>query len=187
MVVDLVKKYKQAVTLSIGDGANDVSMIKTAHIGVGISGQEGMQVIYNIITADYLAKKTGLNGIHISGRACVRLQYCPVSLLGTAFTCSRPLVLLADGQVFTLLFLQELCLHPLPFLVRLLLRILRSGTLCRLLLKRFEKKKKLTSRSELPAPFFFFFTLASHFQSTLSETWLTCSGIALGSLKQELI
>jgi P-type E1-E2 ATPase len=32
------------VTLSIGDGANDVSMIKTAHIGVGISGQEGMQV-----------------------------------------------------------------------------------------------------------------------------------------------
>ena len=46
MVVDLVKKYKQAVTLSIGDGANDVSMIKTAHIGVGISGQEGMQVLF---------------------------------------------------------------------------------------------------------------------------------------------
>lgn len=31
-VVELVKKYKQAVTLAIGDGANDVSMIK------GISG-----------------------------------------------------------------------------------------------------------------------------------------------------
>jgi len=44
MVVDLVKKYKEAVTLAIGDGANDVSMIKTAHIGVGISGQEGLQV-----------------------------------------------------------------------------------------------------------------------------------------------
>lgn len=28
----------------IGDGANDVPMIQTAHIGVGISGQEGMQV-----------------------------------------------------------------------------------------------------------------------------------------------
>ena len=27
-VVELVKKYKQAVTLAIGDGANDVSMIK---------------------------------------------------------------------------------------------------------------------------------------------------------------
>lgn len=27
-----------------GDGANDVSMIQVADIGVGISGQEGMQV-----------------------------------------------------------------------------------------------------------------------------------------------
>ncbi|KAK3538706.1 hypothetical protein QTP86_014156 [Hemibagrus guttatus] len=44
-VVELVKKYKQAVTLAIGDGANDVSMIKAAHIGVGISGQEGMQAV----------------------------------------------------------------------------------------------------------------------------------------------
>lgn len=39
MVVDLVKRNKKAVTLSVGDGANDVSMIKTAHIGVGISGK----------------------------------------------------------------------------------------------------------------------------------------------------
>ena len=29
------------MTLAIGDGANDVSMIKTAHIGVGISGRIG--------------------------------------------------------------------------------------------------------------------------------------------------
>jgi len=36
-VVAIVKKNKKdAVTLSIGDGANDVSMIKEAHIGVGI-------------------------------------------------------------------------------------------------------------------------------------------------------
>ncbi|XP_051828748.1 phospholipid-transporting ATPase FetA-like [Antechinus flavipes] len=44
-MVELVKKYKQVVTLAIGDGANDVSMIKAAHIGVGISGQEGMQAV----------------------------------------------------------------------------------------------------------------------------------------------
>ncbi|CAD6194597.1 unnamed protein product [Caenorhabditis auriculariae] len=49
-VVDLVKRNKKAVTLSIGDGANDVSMIKTAHIGVGISGQEGMQAV---LASDY--------------------------------------------------------------------------------------------------------------------------------------
>ncbi|XP_055329116.1 phospholipid-transporting ATPase ID-like [Paramacrobiotus metropolitanus] len=45
LVVELVKKYKKAITLAIGDGANDVSMIKVAHIGVGISGQEGMQAV----------------------------------------------------------------------------------------------------------------------------------------------
>uniref|UniRef100_A0A7M4FAJ6 Phospholipid-transporting ATPase n=1 Tax=Crocodylus porosus TaxID=8502 RepID=A0A7M4FAJ6_CROPO len=49
-VVELVKKYKKAVTLAIGDGANDVSMIKTAHIGVGISGLEGIQAV---LAADY--------------------------------------------------------------------------------------------------------------------------------------
>lgn len=32
-------------TLSIGDGANDVSMIQMADVGVGISGQEGMQAV----------------------------------------------------------------------------------------------------------------------------------------------
>ncbi|BDA43574.1 Phospholipid-transporting ATPase 3 [Coccomyxa sp. Obi] len=32
-------------TLGIGDGANDVGMIQEAHIGVGISGQEGMQAV----------------------------------------------------------------------------------------------------------------------------------------------
>lgn len=29
LVVELVKNYKRAVTLAIGDGANDVSMIKS--------------------------------------------------------------------------------------------------------------------------------------------------------------
>ena len=40
----IVKEQLKMHTLAIGDGANDVSMIQTAHIGVGISGQEGMQV-----------------------------------------------------------------------------------------------------------------------------------------------
>jgi len=34
-------RYKHITTLSIGDGANDVSMITAAHVGVGISGLEG--------------------------------------------------------------------------------------------------------------------------------------------------
>ncbi|CAH9071311.1 unnamed protein product [Cuscuta europaea] len=44
-VTRLVRKGAQKITLSIGDGANDVSMIQAAHVGVGISGQEGMQAV----------------------------------------------------------------------------------------------------------------------------------------------
>ena len=42
-MVTLVKEHTGAVTLSIGDGANDVAMIQKASVGVGISGQEGLQ------------------------------------------------------------------------------------------------------------------------------------------------
>ena len=34
-------------TLAIGDGANDVPMLQGAHVGAGISGQEGMQAVNN--------------------------------------------------------------------------------------------------------------------------------------------
>lgn len=40
LVVKLVKKNQNAILLAIGDGANDVSMIQAAHVGVGISGVE---------------------------------------------------------------------------------------------------------------------------------------------------
>ncbi|KAG1057500.1 hypothetical protein G6F43_000671 [Rhizopus delemar] len=43
LVVKLVKKYDKSILLAIGDGANDVSMIQAAHVGVGISGVEGLQ------------------------------------------------------------------------------------------------------------------------------------------------
>ena len=40
-VVGLTKKNGNWITLSIGDGANDVPMIMEAHIGVGVRGKEG--------------------------------------------------------------------------------------------------------------------------------------------------
>ncbi|KAG9511068.1 Phospholipid-transporting ATPase 6, partial [Fragariocoptes setiger] len=49
-MVESVKVITNQVTLAIGDGANDVAMIRTAHIGVGISGREGLQAAHS---ADY--------------------------------------------------------------------------------------------------------------------------------------
>ncbi|TFK63348.1 phospholipid-translocating P-type ATPase [Pluteus cervinus] len=45
LVVKLVKDGVGAMTLAIGDGANDVSMIQAAHVGVGIAGEEGLQAV----------------------------------------------------------------------------------------------------------------------------------------------
>lgn len=43
-IVQMVRDAKpEAVTLAIGDGANDVNMISGAHVGVGIKGLEGSQ------------------------------------------------------------------------------------------------------------------------------------------------
>jgi len=44
-VVKLVRQKEKCVCLSIGDGANDVSMIQMANIGVGIIGLEGTQAV----------------------------------------------------------------------------------------------------------------------------------------------
>ena len=49
-VVAMGKERFQKICLAIGDGANDVPMIKEAHIGVGISGHEGMQAV---LASDY--------------------------------------------------------------------------------------------------------------------------------------
>ena len=45
-VVKMMKNYdKDGITLAIGDGGNDVSMIMEAHIGIGIYGEEGMRAV----------------------------------------------------------------------------------------------------------------------------------------------
>lgn len=50
LVVRMVKEGCNAMTLAIGDGANDVSMIQEANIGVGLFGLEGSQAA---MSADY--------------------------------------------------------------------------------------------------------------------------------------
>ena len=50
-VVHLIKHSdEQPITLAIGDGANDCSMIQEAHVGIGVMGKEGRQAVR---TSDY--------------------------------------------------------------------------------------------------------------------------------------
>ncbi|KAL8982295.1 MAG: hypothetical protein Q9177_005316, partial [Variospora cf. flavescens] len=44
------KRVGHAITLAIGDGANDIAMIQEAHVGIGITGKEGLQAAR---TSDY--------------------------------------------------------------------------------------------------------------------------------------
>ncbi|XP_061081829.1 phospholipid-transporting ATPase IH isoform X1 [Conger conger] len=54
-IVKLIKMSKEhPITLAIGDGANDVSMILEAHVGIGIMGKEGRQAARN---SDYAIPK----------------------------------------------------------------------------------------------------------------------------------
>ena len=41
---------ERPITLAIGDGANDCSMIQEAHVGIGVMGKEGRQAVR---TSDY--------------------------------------------------------------------------------------------------------------------------------------
>jgi phospholipid-translocating ATPase len=49
-VVEMVKNGLDVMTLSVGDGANDVAMIQEADVGVGIAGEEGRQAV---MSSDY--------------------------------------------------------------------------------------------------------------------------------------
>lgn len=79
-LVQLVKENVEgAITLAIGDGANDVSMIQSAHVGVGISGQEGLQAAsasdYAIAQFKYLNRLLLVHGAFSYQRSAKLILY----------------------------------------------------------------------------------------------------------------
>ncbi|KAK8846601.1 hypothetical protein IAR55_005687 [Kwoniella newhampshirensis] len=65
-IVHLIKDNLGVMCLAIGDGANDVSMIQAADVGVGISGEEGLQAVnssdYAIAQFRYLKRLLFVHG-----------------------------------------------------------------------------------------------------------------------------
>ncbi|XP_028136313.2 probable phospholipid-transporting ATPase IA isoform X2 [Diabrotica virgifera virgifera] len=78
-VVEYVTKYTKTVTLAIGDGANDVAMIQKAHVGVGISGVEGLQAAcasdYSIAQFRFLLRLLLVHGAWNYSRMCKIILY----------------------------------------------------------------------------------------------------------------
>ncbi|RAH85649.1 haloacid dehalogenase-like hydrolase [Aspergillus japonicus CBS 114.51] len=66
LVKSIRKQVKDSVTLAIGDGANDIAMIQEAHVGIGITGKEGLQAArisdYSIAQFRFLLKLLLVHG-----------------------------------------------------------------------------------------------------------------------------
>ncbi|XP_068137185.1 phospholipid-transporting ATPase IF isoform X3 [Hyperolius riggenbachi] len=79
-VVRLLKiSPEKPITLAIGDGANDVSMIQEAHVGIGIMGKEGRQAVrnsdYAIARFKFLSKLLLVHGHFYYIRIATLVQY----------------------------------------------------------------------------------------------------------------
>ncbi|PKX98708.1 aminophospholipid-translocating P4-type ATPase DRS2 [Aspergillus novofumigatus IBT 16806] len=92
LVVKLVKRHLKSLLLAIGDGANDVSMIQAAHVGVGISGVEGLQAArsadVSIAQFRYLRKLLLVHGAwsyHRISRVILYSFYKNIALYMTQF------------------------------------------------------------------------------------------------------
>lgn len=82
LIVRLIKDGLGVMTLAIGDGANDVSMIQAAHVGVGIAGEEGLQAVnssdYAIAQFRYLKRLLLVHGhwcYHRNGTMIINFFY----------------------------------------------------------------------------------------------------------------
>jgi len=80
-VVTLIQEFTHGeVSLAIGDGANDVAMIQAARVGVGISGNEGLQAAnsadFSIAQFSFLQRLLFVHGAWNYARVSKVLVYC---------------------------------------------------------------------------------------------------------------
>ncbi|CAG8526007.1 11302_t:CDS:2 [Dentiscutata heterogama] len=98
VVRNIRRKLSDIVTLAIGDGANDIAMIQEAHVGIGITGREGLQAArtsdYSIAQFRFLSNLLFVHG---------RWSYIRVSkfILGTFYKCMCFYLTQGIFQLFT--------------------------------------------------------------------------------------
>lgn len=96
------------MTLAIGDGGNDVTMIQEAHVGIGIIGLEGMQAVqaadYAIAQFRFLQQLMFVHG-RWNYRRVSQVHVCEVYLNYAAFSKFVVLPVLVTGH--SVLLLQE--------------------------------------------------------------------------------
>ncbi len=139
-----------------------------AHIGVGISGQEGMQAVlasdYSIAQFRFLERLLLVHGRWSYYRMCKFLRQVSSRLEERGLmTITSIISLIPTYFCLQVLLLQELRLYPVPLLVRLLLRLQRPGKKRKA--KKMLLKKKLNCKrsSKKEAQFWasFFIAIAS--------------------------
>lgn len=92
----LVRLVKQGVsptpvTLAVGDGANDVGMIQEAHVGIGISGKEGLQATnssdFAVAQFSFLKRLLLVHGRWNYRRMCKVLRSVHLNTFITSIQC----------------------------------------------------------------------------------------------------
>ena len=111
-VVSDVKQLKNVRTLAIGDGANDVAMIQSADVGIGIFGNEGRQASMN---ADFAIPKFSMlkRLMFVHGHWCYERAIALVLYFMIKHTS---LGLMAGWYVFYAGFFTVICFDDMLFL-----------------------------------------------------------------------
>ncbi|CAD8047447.1 unnamed protein product [Paramecium sonneborni] len=96
LVTECIKKYTNKITASIGDGGNDVGMIQSADVGIGIEGKEGKQAAlasdFSILKFKYLNQLLLWHGRLSYKRSALLSQFVThrgliISMIQTVFMC----------------------------------------------------------------------------------------------------
>jgi len=96
-VVEVMRENTDKVCLAIGDGANDVGMIQSAHVGIGVFGREGHQAAGN---SDFAITRFK----HLKRLLCVHGRLSLVRISGVVLYMIAKNILLTFPQIWFVFF-----------------------------------------------------------------------------------